>query len=442
MENSAASVIPSAGRRRVVVTGIGMVTPLGLDRESSWTGISGGVSPAGPVEQFDASDLPVTFACEVKGFDPTVALDRKTARRSDRFVQFAITAAREAVADGGLEIGGNADPDRIGTSIATGIGGLRTLHESHLHLFEKGGERMSPMWITMLIPNMASGMVSMELGTRGPAAASCTACAASSMAIGDAACYIRDGRADLMLAGGTEAPITGMSIGGFYAMRAISMRNDDPAHASRPFDAERDGFVIGEGSSVLLLEELEHARARGACIYGELIGYGLSSDALHVTEPDPTGRNPARAMQMAIAEAGIEPSDIGYINAHGTSTPLGDAAETRVIKRVLGEDRAARTPVSSTKSMTGHMLGAAGATEAAITLLAMTHSMLPPTINQLVPDPQCDLDYIPNEARQADVAIGLSNGFGFGGHNACLVLRRWDEPGGRRSANGNAAAGG
>jgi 3-oxoacyl-[acyl-carrier-protein] synthase II len=421
--------------RRVVVTGIGMVTPLGVDRERSWEGVTAATSGAATVTSIDTTDLPVTIACEVKGFDPTVALDHKTARRSDRFVQFAIAAAREAVVDAQLDIAGHDEPERIGTSVATGIGGLRTLETAHRHLFEKGPDRMSPMWITMLIPNMGSGMVSMELGTRGPAAASCTACAASSMAIGDAASYIRDGRCDVMIAGGTEAPITAMGIGGFYAMRAISQRNDRPEAASRPFDAERDGFVIGEGSSVLVIEELEHARARGARIYAELLGYGLSSDALHVTEPDPSGENPARAMLMAIGEAGIDPTDIGYINAHGTSTPLGDSAETRVIKRVLGEEHAYRTPVSSTKSMTGHMLGAAGATEAAITVLAMCRDMLPPTINQETPDPDCDLDYVPNAARPGETRYALSNGFGFGGHNACLVFGRWDGPEGRRNGS-------
>jgi 3-oxoacyl-[acyl-carrier-protein] synthase II len=420
--------------RRVVVTGIGMVTPLGVDRESSWTGLVAGNSGAGSLTTIPADDLPVTFACEAQDFDPLVALDRKTVRRTDRFVQFAVAAAREAVGDASLEVGKDIEGDRIGTSVATGIGGMRTLSTAHEHLFSKGADRMSPMWITMLIPNMASGMVSMELGTRGPAAASCTACAASSMAIGDAAGYIRDGRCDAMLAGGSEAPITAMGIGGFYAMRAISMRNDDPARASRPFDLERDGFVMGEGAAVLVLEELEFARSRGARIYAELLGYGLSSDALHVTEPDPSGENPARAMLMAIAEAGIAPTDIGYVNAHGTSTPLGDSAETRVIKRVLGEEHAARTPVSSTKSMTGHMLGAAGAVEAGITILGMCRDVLPPTINQEVPDPSCDLDYIPNEARRTETTVGLSNGFGFGGHNACLVFRRWDGEDGRRGA--------
>jgi 3-oxoacyl-[acyl-carrier-protein] synthase II len=422
----------AATDRRVVVTGIGMVTPLGLDRESSFAGIIAGTSGAAKLVDIELDRLPVQFGCQVKDFDPEVALDRRTARRTDRFVQMAIAAAREACADANLDVSAHPEPHRIGTSVATGIGGLQTLHVAEDHLFRKGADRLSPMWITMLIPNMASGMISMELGTRGPAAASCTACAASSMAIGDATSYIRDGRCDAMLVGGTEAPITQLGIGGFFAMRAISMREDDPEAASRPFDLERDGFVVGEGSTILVIEELEHARARGARIYAEVMGYGLSSDARHVTEPDPTGENPARCMQMALDEAGIAATELGYINAHGTSTPLGDAAETRVIKRVLGEEAAYKLPVSSTKSMTGHMLGASGATEAAITVLGMARDVLPPTINQEVPDPECDLDYIPNVARRAEYRYALSNGFGFGGHNASLVFARWDEHDGRR----------
>jgi 3-oxoacyl-[acyl-carrier-protein] synthase II len=409
-----------------------MLSPLGVGRRASWDGLIAGRSGAGPIHGYDASDSPVRFACEVDDFDPTTVMHLKKARRTDRFAQFALAAAKEAVDDAGLDIGGHEAPERIGTSLATGIGGLRTLQVAHQHLFEFGPGRMNPMWITMLIPNMGSAMISMELGTRGPCAAACTACAASSMAIGDAATYIRQEKADVMLAGGSEAPVTPMGVGGFYAMRAISQRNDDPQRASRPFDLGRDGFVIGEGAAVLVLEELGHARARGASIYGELLGYGLSSDAAHVTEPDPTGINPARAMRMAIDEAGLAPEQIGYINAHGTSTPVGDTAETRVIKHALGEEVARRTPISSTKSMTGHMLGAAGATEAAITLLAMRDGILPPTINLDEPDPTCDLDYIPNVARKADVAFGLSNGFGFGGHNASLVFSRWDGADGRR----------
>ena len=419
--------------RRVVVTGIGMVTPIGNDRETTWQGMMEGRSGAAPITLFDASAAPVRFACEVKDFDPTVALDRKMARRTDRFVHFAMGAAREATADAQFDISAHPEPERIGSSIATGIGGMQTLQAAHQHLFEKGIDRMSPMWITMLIPNMASAMLSMEFGTRGPCATQTTACAASSMGIGDAATYIRDNRCDVMLAGGAETPITPVGVGGFHAMRAISQRNDDPAAASRPFDAGRDGFVIGEGASVLVLEELEHARGRGARIYGELLGYGLSSDANHFTEPDPSGVNPARAMSMALAEAGIEPSALDYINAHGTSTPLGDTSETRVIRRVLGP-HAESVAISSTKSMTGHMLGAAGATEAAVVLLAMTRDRIPPTINYEQPDPDCDLDYVPNEARDGQVQYGLSNGFGFGGHNASLVFGRWDDADGRRTA--------
>jgi 3-oxoacyl-[acyl-carrier-protein] synthase II len=422
----------AATDRRVVVTGIGMVTPLGLDRESSFGGIIAGRSGAAQLTDIDLDRLPITFGCQVKDFDPEVGMDRRTARRTDRFVQMAVAAAREACADAGLDVSAHPAPHRIGTSVATGIGGLHTLHVAEDHLFRKGPDRMSPMWITMLIPNMASGMISMELGTRGPAAASCTACAASSMAIGDAASYIRDNRCDAMIVGGTEAPITQVGIGGFFSMRAISMRNDDPERASRPFDLERDGFVVGEGSTILVIEELQHARARGARVYAEVMGYGLSSDARHVTEPDPTGENPARCMQMALDEAGIAATELGYINAHGTSTPLGDSAETRVIKRVLGEEAAYKLPVSSTKSMTGHMLGASGATEAAITVLGMCRDVLPPTINQETPDPECDLDYIPNVARRAEYRYALSNGFGFGGHNASLVFQRWDEHDGRR----------
>jgi 3-oxoacyl-[acyl-carrier-protein] synthase II len=424
--------MPMENRRRVVVTGIGMLTPLGLDRESTWQAIAAGRSGAAPITLFDAGELPVNFACELKGFDPESALDHKTARRTDRFAQLAVAAAREACSDARLDVEAHASPDRIGVSVASAIGGVNSLGEAFFHLYEKGTERMNPFWITALLPNMASAMVSIELGAKGPAVASCTACAASAMAIGDAAALIRAGTADVMLAGGSEAVITPLAVGTFAAIRAMSRRNDDPAGASRPFDAERDGFVMGEGSVILALEELEHARARSASIYAELMGYGLSADAEHVTAVDPTGENPARAMRMAISDAGLEPAQIGYINAHATSTPLGDAAETRVIKLVFGEERARQIPVSSTKSMTGHMLGAAGAAESAITILAMCRDLAPPTINLESPDPECDLDYVPNTARAADIAYGLTNGFGFGGHNASLVFGRWDEPDSRR----------
>ena len=317
------------------------------------------------------------------------------------------------------------EPERVGASIATGIGGLGAFQDCYQTLMDRGPDRVNPFSIPAIIPNMGAGWVSMELGTQGPLSSQCTACAASNMAIGEGADAIRLGRADVMLCGGTEAGITRVGIAGFGAMRALSRRNDDPKRASRPFDAERDGFVMGEAGAVVVLEELEHARARGATIYAELMGYGVSSDANHITEPDPSGTNPARAMKMALADASVSPEEVGYINAHGTSTPLGDASETRVIKLAMGEEQARRIPVSSTKGATGHCLGAAGAVEAIFTILATQRGVLPPTINQEVEDPECDLDYIPNEAREAEIEVGVSNSFGFGGHNACVVFRRF-----------------
>jgi 3-oxoacyl-[acyl-carrier-protein] synthase II len=406
----------------VVVTGLGMVTPLGNDVETSWAGLTAGESGAAVIEQFDASEFPVNFACELKDFDPTTWIDRKQARRMDRFAQMVLAAARQAEADSGVEIAKEAD--RIGASIATGIGGLGAFQDCYQTLIDRGADRVNPFSIPAIIPNMGAGWVSMELGTRGPLSSQCTACAASNMAIGEGADAIRLGRADLMFCGGTEAGITRVGIAGFGAMRALSRRNDDPKGASRPFDAGRDGFVMGEAGAVVLLEELEHARARGAKIYAELIGYGLSSDANHITEPDPTGENPARAMTMALGDAGIDASAVGYINAHGTSTPLGDASETRVIKLALGEETARKIPISSTKGATGHCLGAAGAVEAIFTILATQTGVLPPTINYEVEDPTCDLDYIPNESREVPIEVGLSNSFGFGGHNACVIFRK------------------
>ena len=417
------------GRRRVVVTGVGMVTPLGNDPETSWKNLVAGESGAGPITQFDTTDYAVRFACEASDFDPTTWIERKQARRMDRFSQLALSAARMAEADSAISI--SAAPDRVGAAVATGIGGLKAFEDCLQVLIERGPDRTSPFSIIQIIPNMAAAWISMELGTQGPLATETTACAASNMAIGDGMDAIRLGRADAMFCGGTEAPITRVGIAGFSAMRALSQRNDDPKRGSRPFDAERDGFVMGEAGAVLVLEEFEQARARGAKIYAELLGYGVSSDAKHVTEPDPTGKNPARAMQMAFRDAGISPEDVGYVNAHGTSTPLGDPAETRVLKIALGEENAYKTPVSSTKGATGHTLGAAGAVEAIFTIFALKEGLLPPTINYEVPDPTCDLDYIPNEARPAETEIGVSNSFGFGGHNACVVFRRWDEDGAR-----------
>jgi 3-oxoacyl-[acyl-carrier-protein] synthase II len=413
------------GRRRIVVTGLGAVTPLGNDVETTWANLIAGQSSAGEITQFDHTDYPVHFACELKDFVPTEWMEHKQARRMDRFAQMIIAAARMAETDSGLDIA--AETERVGASVATGIGGLRSYQNCYDQLLERGPDRVNPFSIPAIIPNMGAAWVSMELGTRGPLSSPCTACAASNMAIGEGMDAIRLGRADVMLCGGTEAPVTEVGIAGFGAMRALSRRNDDPKAASRPFDAGRDGFVMGEAGAIVQLEDLEHAKARGAKIYAELLGYGLSSDATHITEPDPTGLHPARAMTMAFTDAGISPDEIDYINAHGTSTPLGDSAETRVIKLALGEESARRVGISSTKGATGHCLGAAGAVEAIFSIMAVNRGVMPPTINYDEPDPECDLDYIPNEARKADVRVAVSNSFGFGGHNASIVIRRYTE---------------
>ena len=409
------------GRRRVVITGLGAVSPLGNDVETTWRGILAGESGAGPITQFDHAGYLVHFACEVKDFDATQWIDRKEARRMDRFAHLALAAARQAEADSGLDIAPEAD--RIGASIATGIGGIRSFQECYDTLIHKGPDRVSPFAIPSIIPNLGAGWVSIMLGTRGPLSSQCTACAASNMAIGDGLDAIRLGRADAMICGGTEAAINEVGMAGFGAMRALSRRNDNPVGASRPFDAGRDGFVMGEAGAVLVLEELEHARARGAKIYAEVAGYGLSSDAKHITEPDPTG--PVRAFEMALNEAGVGKDEIDYVNAHATSTPMGDASETKMLKLALGEENARSTPVSGTKGATGHCLGAAGALEATFTTLAIRDGKLPPTINYEVEDPECDLDYVPNEARDANVEVAVSNSFGFGGHNACVVFKKF-----------------
>jgi 3-oxoacyl-[acyl-carrier-protein] synthase II len=416
--------VASENGRRVVITGMGAVTPLGNDAETFWENLTAGKGGAAPITSFDPSEFAVHFACELKGFDPTNWIDRRKARRMDRFAQMIIAAARMAEEDSGIDI--EPETERIGVSVATGIGGLQSFQDCYDQLLDRGPDRVNPLSIPAIIPNMGAAWVSMELGTRGPLTSECTACAASNMAIGDALDAIRLNRADVMLAGGTEAGITKVGIGGFSAMRALSRRNDDPAAASRPFDAERDGFVMGEAGAIVVLEELEHAKKRDAKIYAELVGYGLSSDAQHITEPDPTGRHPARAMTMAMNDAGMSPDRIDYINAHGTSTPLGDSAETRVIKVALGEEKARETPISSTKGATGHCLGASGAIEAIITTLAVQRDVIPPTINYEVADPECDLDYIPNESREWKTDVALSNNFGFGGHNACLVVKKFD----------------
>ena len=406
-----------------MVTGLGMVSPLGNSVEETWAALITGKSGAGPITRFDATSFPVRFACEVKGLDVRKYVDPRASRRMDRCTHLALAAARQAESDSALDV--QAVAERVGVAVGTAMGGVESFEESIAQLNDRGPERLSPFRIVQIIPNLSAGWVSIELGTRGPLLSQSTACAASSMAIGDGLDAIRLGRADVMFCGGTEAPVTKIGIAGFASMRATSRRNDDPVRASRPFDGERDGFVMGEAAAMIVLEELEHAQARGANIYAELLGYGLSSDAGHVSDPDPTGANPARAMRMAFADAGIEAEEIGYVNAHGTSTPVGDAGETQVLKLALGLEKAYRTPVSSTKGATGHSLGAAGAVEAIFTILALHRGVLPPTINQTTPDPDCDLDFIANEARSVQAESAVSNSFGFGGHNICLVLGRW-----------------
>lgn len=403
----------------MVVTGIGAVTPLGTDLETTWRRLLAGESGAGPVSAFPLDGHPVRIACEVPEFDPLQWMDKRAVRRTDRFAQLALAAARMAEADAGLDVA--AEPERVGASIATAQGGVASLAEC---CSEAQAQRIHPTLVTAFMPNMAAGWVSMELGARGPLGAQCAACAASAMSIGEGYDAIRLGRAEVMLCGGSEAGVTPLAIAGFAAMRALSRRNDDPAAASRPFDAERDGFVMGEGAAVLVLEELEHAQARGAPVYAELAGYGVSSDAYHMTEPDPAGAGQARAIRSALDDAGLGPGDVDYVNAHASSTELGDATETAALKLALGEEKAYRTPVSSIKGATGHCLGAAGAVEAAVTALTVARDLMPPTINYESADPRCDLDVVPNQARPAPVNVALSNSFGFGGHNAVIVLRK------------------
>jgi 3-oxoacyl-[acyl-carrier-protein] synthase II len=410
-----------SGERRVVVTGLGAVTPLGADIDTTWRRLVAGEGGAGPITAFAASGHSVRIACEASDFEPQRWLDRKTIRKIDRFAQFAVAAARMAEGDAGLDIA--PEPDRIGASIATAQGGVGSLAECLRELGES--QRIHPSLVTAFMPNMAAGWVSMELGTRGPLGAPCTACAASAMAVGEGFDAIKLGRAEVMLCGGSEAGITELAVAGFAAMRALSRRNDDPAGASRPFDADRDGFVMGEGAAVLVLEELEHARARGAKIYAELAGYGVSSDSFHMTEPDPLGAGQARAIGAALADAELDPTDVDYINAHASSTGLGDAIETRALKLALGEDNVQTIPISGTKGATGHCLGAAGAVEAAFTVLAVNRDIAPPTINYQTPDLACDVDCVPNKARELPIRVALNNSFGFGGHNAVLVTRKF-----------------
>jgi len=412
-------------KRRVVVTGLGLVTPCGNDVATTWEALKRGESGADYISRFDTEQFSVKFACEVKNFNAEDFLDRKEARRMGAFSHFAIAASDQAVKDSGLKID-ESNAEMVGTYISSGIGDFWAIEREHEKLLNSGPGRVSPFFIVSAIVNLAAGNVSIRHGAKGPNSATATACSAGAHAIGDSFRLIERGDADAMICGGAESAITPMSVAGFASMRALSTRNDEPKRASRPFDAERDGFVIGEGAGLLVLEELEFAKARGAKIYAEIVGYGMSGDAFHVTMPDETGSGAIRVMQKAIKDAGISPVQIGYINAHGTSTPYNDKFETLAIKQVFGE-HASKLPVSSTKSMTGHALGAAGGIEAVISILSLKENLLLPTINYENPDPDCDLDYVPNEPRNAEVEYILSNSFGFGGTNACLIFKRFDE---------------
>ncbi len=406
--------------KRVVVTGIGVITPVGNSLEEFWTNLTGGKSGVGPITRFDTEGYTSKIAAEVKGFEPADYIDRKEARRMDRFTQFAVAATSMAVENARLDFE-KLNRARCGVILGSGVGGIETLEEQHKILLERGPGRISPFFIPMMISNMGSGRVSIQFGLRGFNVTTTSACASSTNAIGDAFKLIQRGQADLMITGGTEAPLTPLAVAGFCAMKALSTRNDDPAGASRPFEAGRNGFVIGEGAVILVLEEMQHALDRGAEILAEITGYGASCDAYHISAPDPEGTGAALAMRLALDDAGLAPGQVDYINAHGTSTPLGDKLETVAIKEVFGE-HAGKLAVSSTKSMTGHLLGSAGGLEAAACVLSITRGIIPPTINMVQPDPDCDLDYVPNIARQKKVAVAMTNSFGFGGHNATLVL--------------------
>jgi len=410
-------------KRRVVITGVGMITPVGLDTEKSWEGLVSGRSGIGPITQFDDKDVPTQIAGEVKGFDPARYIEPKEIKKMDRFIHLAIAASQMAMDDSKLIVSpGNAD--RVGVMVSAGMGGLPALEKYHQVYMERGSRKITPFFIPMLIINEAAGHISIRYGAKGPNICVVTACATGTHSIGEAFKWIQRGDADAIIAGGTESCICPLGVGGFNAMKALSTRNSEPGRASRPFDAERDGFVMGEGAGVVILEDLELANKRGARIYAEVIGYGASSDAYHITSPAPNGEGAARCMAMALRDADIAPAVMGYINAHGTSTKYGDELETIAIKTVFG-DHAYKIPVSSTKSMTGHLLGAAGGVEAVISILAMDRGVLPPTINLENPDPECDLDYVPNTARKAQVEVTMSNSFGFGGTNACLIFRKY-----------------
>jgi len=411
-------------KRRVVVTGVGLLCGCGIGTEGVWKNILAGQSGIRLIEQFDATDFDSRIAGEVRDFDPLLWVEKKEIKKMGRFILFAIAASEFAVQMSGLKVGPE-DADSTGVYISSGIGGFDVIEREHTKLMQGGPGRISPFFIPATIVNLASGHVSIRFGARGPNSATATACSASAHAVGDAFKIIQRGDADVMICGGAEAAITPMGVGGFAAMKALSTRNDEPTRASRPFDAQRDGFVVGEGSGVLILEALERAQRRGAPILAEIVGYGMSGDAYHITQPAESGDGAYRVMMATLRDAGVSPDVVGYVNTHGTSTPLGDALETVALKRVFGE-KAAKVPASSTKSMTGHLLGGAGGLEAGICILALRDQILPPTINYENPDPQCDLDYVPNQARQAEVHYALSNSFGFGGTNAALLFKRWE----------------
>jgi 3-oxoacyl-[acyl-carrier-protein] synthase II len=407
-----------------VVTGLGLVTPVGTDVDSTWTALLAGTPGAAPITKFDPQKLSVRFACEVKGFDPLRYIDRKEARRYDLFAQFALAAAHQAVSQAGLE-GQVPSPERTGVIIGSGIGGMQTYEDNCTAYILKGPDRVSPFFVPMFIPDIAAGLVSIRYGLKGPNYATVSACASSAHAIGDSFHMIRNGVADAMVTGGAEAAITGLTVAAFSNMKALSTRNDSPETASRPFDQDRDGFVLGDGGAIVVLESLEHAERRGARILGEVLGYGSSGDAYHITSPAEHGEGAQRAMKSCLADGAIDPKDVGYINAHGTSTEQGDVAETEAVKAVFGE-QARRLVFGSTKSMTGHLLGGAGALEFGVSLLVATCGVIPPTINQFTPDPRCDLDCAPNRKVERRVDVALSNSFGFGGHNVTLAVKRWE----------------
>ena len=411
--------------RRVVITGMGLICGSGNTKEEVWSNLLAGRPAVGPITRFDISAFPVRIASEVKNFDPLRFIERKEVKKMDPFIHYAVAASQEAMDDSGLRVNGDDDATRIGVFIGSGIGGFGVIEREHEKFLKGGPGKISPFFIPAAIVNLAAGQVSIRFGLKGPNSATCTACSTGAHAVGDSFKIIQRGDADAMLCGGAEAAITPMGVGGFAAMRALSTRNQDPEHASRPFDAGRDGFVIGEGAGIILLEELERARGRGAKIYAELVGYGMSSDAFHITQPSEDGDGAVRVMSNAIKDARIQPQDVDYINAHGTSTHYNDKLETMAIKKVFG-DSAYSIPVSSTKSMMGHLLGAAGGVEAGILALALQDQIVPPTANYESPDPDCDLDYVPNRARRRPVRYALSNSFGFGGTNAALLMKRYD----------------